>query len=231
MVANQYQSNIYSNLLDFHIAEEISKEKKQYLPNLGKIICEHNLENQIGICLLHKHFNLTPNEMLVRTFTDNSFEIEPKSNFSSRSLPYMWAFSETKTENKNALYPIEFIEKNSVTNSFESTISEFHVKEDFLHSIKNYLTDLKLTNIFGISLIPHGLFELNKNETLIENDVEGERKLRISVVPSKSIEKAKTAQTLWIFNQYGESTKKIDCTVHCGLHCSIHCGIHCGIHD
>jgi hypothetical protein len=226
MKLNQYQPRVYSNLPDFHIAENLSEDKKKLLPILGDVICKFNLEDNIGICLLHKHFNLKENEMLVRTFENNSFDIEPKSNYSAKVLPYMWAFSQSGLDKETALYPVEFIEKRSESTDFGLAVKEVQENEQFVEALKTALIQNELTNIFGISLIPHKLFDIKSDETLIENDVEGQKKLHISVVPSKTLLGQKTAQTLWKFNKNGFSDEKLDCIIHCGLHCGIHCGIH-----
>jgi hypothetical protein len=228
-----YEPVVFSNLSDFHLAENFVEPQQKHLPKLGQIIRKHNLENSIGVCLLHKHFNLFSDEILVRTFENNAFDISPKAISATRAMPYMWAFSKSVSFEETSLYPVEFLQVDASTEKFEEKVNLLYRHDSFREEFLKELDELNLREVFGLSLIPHELFNLGTDETLLENDTPGERNLKIKVAAIATIKSSKTTQTLWKFNNVkGESGMQClsHCSGHCGNHCGGHCGVHCGVH-
>ncbi|MCH8029739.1 MAG: hypothetical protein IH874_07395 [Candidatus Dadabacteria bacterium] len=200
---------------------------------LGEVIRAHGLGNKVSVSLLHKHFNLYEDELLVRNFENNALEIKPESGTGHRTLPYMWSFSKLRAEDDLSVYPVEFIGKKDETAEYANIADSVLENEAFLKDFSAKLKELHVENTFGLSLIPHGLFQIPAKHTLFETDDISNRRLNISMKPLDEIEAIETTRTLFMFpteESLELEDMSVECGVHCGVHCGIHCGVHCGIH-
>lgn len=231
MQVNDYCPVVFANQHEFEVSEKLLELRRSAIEHIGKIFLKHKKEKQIGVCLLHKHFNLFKNELLVRSFNDNQINISPKINHESKVIPYMWQFSKSSAMSSLNLYPVEFLEVNGNTKNFKEKQQEVLSDEVFLNELGAHLEKNKLDDIFGFSLIPHELFEILDGEALYETDNHEERILTIRPVKKESMQGTKTTQTLWIFSNGPKSALECNhCNVHCAVHCGVHCGTHCGSH-
>ena len=231
MEVKMYSPHVFANLLEFETAKTRLEANEGALQPLGDVILEHHLENKVGVSLLHKHFNLREDEVLIRNFKDDTFEIRPESSVAHRALPYMWAFSRLRTGDDLSLYPVEFIGKNERTIEYRVIADSILENGAFLDEFSTRLVELGADDTFGLSLVPHGLFQIPAKHTLFETDDIPNRRLIITVEPVNEIRRTETTRTLFLFSREGvPSMEGIVCIVHCGAHCGVHCGVHCGIH-
>lgn len=230
-----YSPVVFANLHDFHIVNKLPTSIEDKLPLLGDVICEYNVEHVLGISLLHKHFNLYEDEILVRSFQNNELTITPKINGEQDVIPYMWCFSKRLSEENCALYPVEFLEPNNVSETHIETAQEVITNKTFLNNIWDILRKNNLQNLFGLSVIPNNLFTIGDDETLFETDNHAKRELKVIPTSIDHVQQTDSTQTLWTFTNKDQNTNLntycgAHCGIHCGVHCSVHCGVHCGIH-
>ena len=104
-----YDPHVYDNLPEEEIAWHNLKFNKHKLAPLGAIICHHALEDHIGICLLHKHFELRSNEILVRIESEAGFRIEPRRlEQGDKLFTYVWKLTFGSQQHWQ-LWPLEFM--------------------------------------------------------------------------------------------------------------------------
>ena len=102
-----YDARVFQRLNEFHLARDYLEDKRESLTELGDVICRHGLHQRVGVSLLHKHFEISENELVVREFDRNVSYIKPWNiDQLSSPVPYLW---KAQISNGRALYyPLEF---------------------------------------------------------------------------------------------------------------------------
>jgi hypothetical protein len=72
-----YDARVFQRLNEFHLARDYLEDKRESLAELGDVICRHGLHQRVGVSLLHKHFEISDNELVVREFVRNLSYIKP----------------------------------------------------------------------------------------------------------------------------------------------------------
>ena len=114
---------------------------KMAIDELGNIIVLHGFELEVGVCLLHKHFDLNNDEILLETIHDNTSKVSPVSRSAIQDdiLAYMWKMNKNKTWS-----PLEFAySTQQMRNSFEKVMKN----EAFLQAIGDTMTKLQVKYI------------------------------------------------------------------------------------
>jgi hypothetical protein len=224
----EYDPGVFQRLNEFHFAREHLAEKRESLAELGDVICLHGLHDRIGVSLLHKHFEIADNEILVREFVRNVSYITPREvDRLSSPLPYLW-----KAEisgGRAAYYPLEFCEyPDHVRPEAARDVDVLRGSPAFLTAFANTLADLGLIEIFGIMNLRsrEGLI-LERGETLLETTDEERRVLTLRAARTSELVGLETTQTLWIYSpapsRVGAVIRGAVCAVHCAGHCLAHC--------
>src|SRR5258708_28987162 len=100
------------SLAHFREAERRLSETTHVIPRLGQIICDHNMQEVVGVVLLHKHFDISSAERVVRKYRDQGAHIYPDVNLDDL-VGSSWRFAE------GAWYPIEFSNTTNVSGAFQ----------------------------------------------------------------------------------------------------------------
>jgi hypothetical protein len=226
----EYAPTVFSNLNDFEIARQRLEEEQSKIPYLGDVIVRHKLQQRIGICLLHKHFEMTPDEKLVEQIEGyRSFATPVKRTEKVNAVPYMWKVQQERDGNGHEFYPLEFVDSVDAE-SWTAVIQN----ESFLSDIAKALSDLNVIDLFGVSILHRDHIKLAEGETVIETSNEKERKLNFAAVVRNDIPQDMTVtRTLWSFATLDKQFSSGECghsdnddCGHWGSECA-HCG-HCG---
>ena len=141
---------MFNNLPLFQDAKKEIEALRPSLAILGDIICKNGLENDIGVNLLHRHFELSPHEALVKTVYDEYAVISPKNSVDS-SVPYIFKVRET------GFFPTEFISVSS--HFYERVKSKQNLLED-CDELHQALFSLGVSEKLGL-FIRHQPFDEN----------------------------------------------------------------------
>lgn len=193
-----YKSDVFDSLEHFFTARDLLEQAQDNMTELGAIIRRHGLQKQVGICLLHKHFDLSDNERLVEEFEGNNAYIKPTADYSD-AIPYMWKVERNPTSGELVWFPLEFVR---VTEAMSAAIqrSEAVVNNSgFLNEIADKLSELGTINMFGISILHRDTIKVAEGEILVESTDDEARVLTFSSVPRQDIDPATLTQTLWQF--------------------------------
>ncbi|MFB5080599.1 hypothetical protein [Raoultella sp. C349492] len=199
MASNYYDPIVYANLPDFFQAKEFLSHYQSYIDDAGEIIKSYGVNGKIGINLLHKHFNLLSDELLVRHIERDKIIIKPLRIGKIEVCAFSWAFAKKSIDAPYQLHPVEFIRKNDC-HEWVGSINDFiGENSSFQNELFSYLSTKGLINYFGIGLNPRPLMKIEKNQTLMEEDNHAERKLILNIVSIESIDHTESTQTLWTF--------------------------------
>ena len=217
-----YMPQVFDNLNQFHVAKIYSEENKRLLPQLGKVICKYNLEQKVGVALLHKHFNLMPGERLVEQFTDDTVNIAPISNPDDNAIiPYMWKF-DSDNPLKQSWFPLEFQYQSKTTVDKFNIAKIIEAETEFLQEMAVKLQELNLENVFAISVLHREAIALKEGQIRLETTNHTERLLTIAAVDRDSIEAQNITETLWYFTADSDFEVSGMCESHCYSHCVGH---------
>jgi hypothetical protein len=212
MQIQSYEHQNFASLAVFNEAERHLSEKLHMIPRLGKIICNYNIQDVVGVALLHKHFDVFSAERVVRKYECQEARIYPETNLADLA-GCGWRFVD------RAWYPVEFANTTNVYGSFLEA-ETLRANTEFLKAYGEELRLLDVANLFGLASL-HGVRRLapNKHQTILERN-DGKRRLRLQIVDLQDLESINATQTLWTFEGYG----RIDCPPPCQVcNTPLHC--------
>lgn len=214
-----YSSQVFDSLNDFETAKLELFEAEKILPQIGNLICEYNLYEKFGVCLLHKHFNLSANEILVEVVGKNKSDSQPVFyDNQSNLMPHTWKVHKL-TDGSLTLYPLEFVDSSN--NNFNSVITVSDL--EFFRHIASKLSKLKMTETFGITMLHRDDISIAEDEILVESSNNIERLLTVVPVKKGEIDLLTVTKTTWKFSP-GANNKSISlCIGHCIKCCKGHC--------
>ncbi|CAF1595953.1 unnamed protein product, partial [Didymodactylos carnosus] len=160
---------------------------------LGNVIIQNGLERAVGVCLLHKHFDVKSNEILLETNHDNTSKLAPvaSSSIKDEVLPYMW-----KMGKDMCWSPLEFVYN---TEQNKDAFGKVMQNEGFLRTVGMIMLQLKVDDILGLSLLHRDHISGAAGGTM---ETTNEISRELTVVPLDKTVKCdhhETVQTLWKF--------------------------------
>lgn len=173
IVLNDWNLNVFLNLPRFE--DILAEGKKQYRDEIQEMLVlieEFELEDFVKVQILHRHFELFENEMLVESEAKNEsvwksvvLPVDMEDFNVKESIPYVFKFQPDRLG--ASLYPLEFSTSSEFKNPYDLMFS----KNGFLKAIYLYLKQNDLLDAIGISLI-----EENSSCANLETTPCGERK-------------------------------------------------------
>lgn len=217
-----YKPDVFDCLEHFFSAKDLLEQAKDNMTQLGAIVRRHGLQKQVGICLLHKHFDLSDNERLVEVFEGNNAYLQPTAEYSD-AIPYMWKVERNETSGESVWFPLEFVRVTEAVSAAVERSEAVVNNSEFLNEIADKLSELGMTNMFGISILHRDAIQVAEGEILVESTDDEARILTLSSVPRQDVDSVTLTQTLWQFPHAEGFEVGAMCT-HCS-HCT-HC-THC----
>lgn len=214
-----YKPDVFDSLEHFFTARDLLSQAPDNMAELGAIVRRHGLQKQVGICLLHKHFDLADNERLVEEFEGNNAYVKPTAEYSD-AIPYMWKVEQNRVSGEWVWFPLEFVR---VTDAVAATLERSEAvvnNSEFLNEIASKLSELGMTEMFGISILHRDAIKISEGEILVESTDDEARVLTFSSVRREDIDASTLTQTLWQF-PHAEGFEVGAMCSHCS-HCT-HC--------
>ena len=111
---------------------------KTAIDELGNVIFSHGLTSEVGVCLLHKHFDMSNDEILLERIFQNRSKLSPVSceTIQGEVLAYMWKMKKDKT-----WVPLEFAYS---TKPMQDAFEKIMKNEAFLHEIGETMMKLQV---------------------------------------------------------------------------------------
>ena len=147
-----YHFETWSRLPLIYTAREEWEKTKDSIEILGDIIVKHGLNNDVGIVLLHRHFDITEDEILVEQVDSKQSVTQPIliADADPNVIPHSFMLLPT-----SKWAPYEFTapcvdSARKVVNVFSNT--------DFLVEIQQKLVELSLNHVYGLQIRYEFLF-------------------------------------------------------------------------
>ncbi|MDQ2716648.1 MAG: hypothetical protein M3Z08_17215 [Chloroflexota bacterium] len=219
-----YDGSIFETLAEFRIARQFINTNRERLKELGVVICQHSLQEDVGISLLHKHFHISPYERVTKAFVGNAAHIRPQPiQDADHVAPYLWKLEANKGNTERRYYPLEFIEITDKTTKAQEQAERVRNTGDFLQEMAAKLCELEVENIFGISTLHNaGGIVVGDDEMLLETTDQVNRVLTVAPIPQTELVSSEVTETTWQFTSVGEGKTVQECYMHCNQHCKGH---------
>lgn len=106
-----YDASVFASLNHYRVARTFVPWVDTVVARLGACIRAHRLEDAVGVCLLHKHFDLDREERLVETAVGTESRIKPMTPEGHELCAYMWRLVRS-AEGVVSVFPLEFVGTN-----------------------------------------------------------------------------------------------------------------------
>jgi hypothetical protein len=201
----EYDASVFHDLHEFHIARAILKQLGQAVTSLGDFVCRYGLQDAVAANLLHKHFDITDDERVVREFVGRTAYMKPRSASEAQQtdtaiLPYLWQYADGKYGFH--FYPLEFATYYGAEIAYaKAEIERVQQASDFLGEFASQLWKLGLEDVFGIALLAsrRGI-TLVDGEAMLETTDVRNRVLTLEPVDETTLGEYDTTETLWTFS-------------------------------
>lgn len=155
MVAiKDYASEKYHSLRSLHEAHDLflnANAEELVDTKICDLFVKHNLHNIYGVSLLHRHFDMSPEERLVESGNVSapwSYHQPSSSLFGGSVVPRSWMYSSAD----RAFYPIEFGYNAQLQQTYPSTPpSDMANGTAFLDEFCTLLEQYNMTDILGLT--------------------------------------------------------------------------------
>jgi hypothetical protein len=203
-----YDSNVFYRLDKFQSAKHSLSQHSTEITELGDLICHFDMQDHVGISLLHKHYGIHKDELVVRRFVDGVAYMSPVLiEDAGEVIPYVWKVE--VTDGHASYYPLEFCQYPE--ESREAALTELALlagAEGFLAELAHRLTQLNLAGVFGLMTASCSkVLKVEPGETLLETTDEEARMLTLKPVPEAEIGGLESTQTFWMFSWPEETSR------------------------
>jgi hypothetical protein len=193
-----YDPAVFSALPDFPFARARLAEAEGQIEEVGDIICKYGFHDIVGLNLLHKHFEISPDEIIVRHFDADAAYMSPRAvtRCEQECVPYLWAY--VPSGGNPGWYPLEFVATEQVHNVGDLVLLQY--ADLMLDELGAKLVERGLETTFGIAaLFSRTPLQPPPGHTLLETTDEAGRILTLRSAPEHEVRTADTTKTLWIF--------------------------------
>jgi hypothetical protein len=164
-----YDPMIFGQLNQVGAAFSWSCRREEALDSLGDVVCRHGLHTEVGISLLHRHFELLPHERLVRVHQGETFSSEPRAVAAAIDLvPCSWKVGRHPETGEWRYHPLEYARATGPGMGYRICRDRILSKEDFLSEMAEKTWELDVADLFGIAIIPLGFTKRVDDEVLLE---------------------------------------------------------------
>lgn len=212
-----YNHEFFHSLKDSNNMWGLAELHQDELHFLGGVICRHNMEEIVGVSLVHRHHDLHEDERFVWELSSNVWCAEPKRIAESNLVPINWGVG--ISENIPCLYSLEFCIMDDRHGSEFLASSNLLLNSDFIKDFTETVVDMGVENLFGLSLLQTRSHFNQMNTTVLEQSDLSRRITKAWVIPKNNLKNNSGGVTLWNFTKNHGINVVRDCTSGNSRHC------------
>lgn len=161
-----YSPEVFSGLLGPR-EQHLRQKETMDLSRLRDVFHEYHMEHTCGLALLHRHYDVSIDEIVVETINSKRSDSAPvKTESCPRVVPHLWRY------HNGMWYPTEFLsiegdhDKLSTAIELSNSVTS---KADFLRDAGKVLEELGLHDLFGLQTTHRDLFlRSDPTDTVLE---------------------------------------------------------------
>ncbi|WP_330334687.1 hypothetical protein OHS33_36285 [Streptomyces sp. NBC_00536] len=201
-----YTHGVVNTLWEFDEAKERIERHMDRLMELGDVICRHRLHESVGLCLLHRHFQLTDGERLVGSYREGSYVVgAARREDWTGVVPSVWraeTLSGGDTSWGDASWgyrPLEFVDTAGEGDRLGRRAERAMANPAFLDDLARRLHELGLADTVGLAALERLPGDLRETETVYETSSDRRRTSVRTPVGKESVPLDEITVTLWAF--------------------------------
>lgn len=200
MALGVYNPEVYNSLVEVDKVQSKSGYNRDFLPQLGRVIKDYKWENDIAISLVHRHFDISPNERMVADYDLEKMQWISKPILSSESnlIPWSWKIHYNEIGKKWSLFPLDFLPNTSKYEKERELVKRLMLDNNFLNELILAMVTIGVSDVFGIALLMSRFNDLTPEFVMFEKN---DRKTKTSnsfFIPANSLSNPE-AITQWHF--------------------------------
>eukprot|EP00483_Globobulimina_turgida_P001603 UN01605 len=192
----EYSAAVYNDIPHFWTTHHNGKQNDAEIQALGKIFVDHQVHDDFGLSLVHKHFDLEPGERIIERIYDNisiSFPVVV-SNMTTDVFAHKYQY------NDGGWIPLEFSKYTDYNPAIRRRYMKLTQNENFLLELGEKLTEMSLESVFGVGINTRDHFY---GSSTWETTRDG-RKLIVTPHKQEFALCGLEAPTFWTFERYGD---------------------------
>jgi hypothetical protein len=200
---SSYSPEQFNSLPSFSQAQANLGVVHDSLAVFGRVLQRHGLSNDVGLALLHRHFDLEFDEILVETvipLKSESIGSPRVVGGSAKALPHLFRTVFDPTSGDYVWYPTEFVDAQHDDGTLAARYANFAAHAEFLKDMADVLQAEGALDAIGLSLF-HGREKIfcDDDEVLVESTDDIERTLVMRPGKCSAVNVTSTP-TLWRFD-------------------------------
>lgn len=240
----EWSHEAFNDLKDIDVSQHASLDT--VAQEMGEDLREIDLHSYIGVCRIHNHFKLNPEEVvelsLGSCLTDPMAKVQSNASVAhlkpvqvdggseTLPIPYMWAFDKVTRQ----FFPVQFFDGSNIIMQqrfLEIVTDKCHQLVEFLRRFIDRVSASNVEDDMGFYLRYDNLISKEVGETLVEDTCVVDRKQWIAPKTKEAMEKTQaemkaidpnafTSPTHWYFNN-NLGTDTVQCASHV-IQCNRH---------
>jgi hypothetical protein len=216
LTAGSHVHTAYRSLPSFEHAQDALVYKRPVVPHLGKVILKFGLEDVVGVSLLHKHFDILPDQYLVRTISGDRI-IAAGARGRPDLVGSHWKL--LLSNRKAKFVPIEFLASSSFCDEALNQSNLLTNNTEFLDEFADILIKHSASNYFGVATL-NAFKQFNishRTSVLCEEPGNTPDNVQISAEPFHQSLSSTQSEALWTFSAPTGEDEGVE--VHCAYTC------------
>ncbi len=176
-----YASNDFNS--KHHVSETTNIDMDEAARSVGRILRKYKLLDLLGVCLIHNHFHLNDDEILLAKAVHEPInylhmKATRLTDAHIRPVPYMWAFDKDSTQ----LFALQYFDaavNEEMKARFEALTKRSEDLKEFLDEFVTLVKKMGMEDFLGVYLLYNDLLgDLKEGEDFVEATDEGDRRRR-----------------------------------------------------
>ena len=221
-VTAPYSLEAFNALPEFHESKSRYPAHSHVLDGFAKIVRAHKAQKYLGAALIHKHYPLYADELMVEDVRANGSLLSPRRGLQDDEItPYLWHLS--RSGKSFRWTPVEFVLTETVPADVSAFAREIGGRSTMLAEIATLLFINDAYDTFGLALLHRQGIEFDRDkQILLESPGSDDRSLVVKPVDPLVTNSSDWTQTYWHFDLDAKQ-HVVDCSQHgCAGYCSLH---------
>ena len=188
----------YMDLGTVEDAEEAAISRLDDIDQLGNVIVRYGYGGLLGVSLLHRHYGIDQNEILMTDEADGCLVSKPVPALTAGLIERRWAWD----HNLKSWLAYEYIAQSAICVELPA-IRKLEKDEAFWSDLGQVVENLGLSGLFGVTLHDPRTKKMSSKKALLEINAEDARRTIVCEVPAESVGDIDAGVTVWNFFSNG----------------------------
>ncbi len=220
--ATKDYSMIYNTLpsveeADSEVSRNDFKDKAHFLKEVSRLLRKHNLQQKLGIALLHKHCKVREGERMVESPEivngEKALVTKPIRSVSNIGVPTVWSIEDGQ------YHPLEYTTDTLACDLF----NESEIPIEFLSDFAALSDSSPIGRYLGLAVVERAFYNDNEKQQQIPLEYSNFKNRHNVVFLKRQCDLRNTIQTAWSFKEDNDVTLECESKSYCIARCQRQC--------